>query len=155
MDVTVSSLWLLYIIVVIVVLIIAWVIYALMKKNRGSVGLGTFLFIATLIGAIVTYFASMSLNYDLLSQTDRTWLMVLYIVMFILPVIFLIFMFWRGEHKGAASVCCSGDVNQENVVTKDKIKCDTETGKCHIEKREIEHPDGSVQKIKFGMYGDD
>ena len=154
MDVTVPSLWLLYIIVVVIVLVIAWIIYALMKKNKGSVGLGTFLFIATLIAAIITYIASMSLNYSLLSQSDRTWLMILYIVMFILPVIFLIFMFWRGEHK--SSMSCGQQENQMcGAVTKDKIKCDEDTGICRIEKREIHYDNGSSQKIKFGMYGDE
>lgn len=147
MDFTVGSLWVIYIGVVVVVFIIFGLCLSWAKEKYNSVGYGTAFFIASLLGAIAVFIGAAWLDPNQLTSTDKTWLSVLFLVAFLMPVFVIFYIVWAGEY---ASFTGEEDC-MPKCFTKQTIHCDRDTGMCHIKKKKMVNGD-DVTKIKYSSH---
>lgn len=84
MSYSVGSLWIIYIAVVLVSFIGYWLI---LRK-------GIAFFFAISFGAIAVFMGGAWLDPNQLNTTDKTWLSVLFLVAFLLPIFFIVYVVW-------------------------------------------------------------
>ena len=92
MSYNVGTLWGIYIIAVIAIFIIFWFLIGTIQKYRTNIGYGTAFFISTLFGAIAVFIGTAWLDPNQLTDSDKTWLSVLFAVAFLLPVFVVIYI---------------------------------------------------------------
>ena len=127
MKYNVGTLWIIYIIVLVLGFILCWaVLYFTHNMNFAMA-----FFLATLLGLIAVIIGSFWLDVNNLNSTDKTWLTVLYVVAFVLPIIALVCMlvFMNKGAQSSQNMFAKKDVVN---ISKD-IKCDTETQLCEFE----------------------
>ena len=101
MSYSVGTLWVIYIIVVIATFILLWCI--LRSTQYYYDRYGNAFFLATLFGAIAVFIGTSWLDPNLLNNSDKIWLSVLFIFAFLLPIIVIFYVVWSGEY--AAIIC--------------------------------------------------
>lgn len=120
----VIGVWLLYIVAVILVFIV------LTLPQISKLKMGAAAFFALLIGAIAVFVASLTVSSDI-TQNEKNWLAVLQVIAYLLPIIALVYMIHKGEHKHF------GKEEEEICSIHETVVCDSETGVCLPVKKKI------------------
>lgn len=167
MQLTVGGLWGIYIVVVVVSFIILWLLLGAAQRYYRSVSYGAAFFIATILGAIGVFIGAAWLDPNQLSSTDKTWLSVLFLIAFLLPVFVILYIVWAGEYASFTGEVdcmpswCRKDswhknpcVKKDECYTKQTIECDRDTGQCYITKKKVYQGD-NVTKVKYTSQSDD
>ena len=97
--ISVTGLWVVYIVVIIMSFITFWLILDSVRKCYCSLGYGSVFFGATVIGAIFVLIGFLKLETSQLTPTANTWLNVLYAIAFSLPIFAIIYIVWSGEYS--------------------------------------------------------
>lgn len=156
MSYSVGTLWGIYVIVVVIAFIIFWLLLDSARYYYRSVSYGTAFFLATLLGAIAVFIGAAWLDPNQLSDSDKTWLSVLFIVAFLLPIFVIFYIVWAGEYaaitgeescmpkwckksceKPCKKSCENKDPCKDKSYTKKTIHCDSDTGICHVKKKKV------------------
>jgi len=164
MNMTVGILWGIYIVVVVLSYIILWLLLSAAQTYYRSISYGTTFLFATLLGAIAVFIGAAGLDPNQLSSTDKTWLSVLFLIAFLLPVFVIMYIVWAGEYASITGEencmpawCkepkCKQDKCKDDCYTKETIHCDRDTGLCHIKKKKV-HWGNNVTKVIYSSNHD-
>ena len=148
MTFSVGILWGIYILVVVISFAIFWLLLEFVQHHYRSVSYGTAFFIASLFGALSVFIGAAWLDANQLTDTDKAWLSVLFILAFLLPIFIIIYIIWVGEYSSFTEEgnclpgwCkkdpCKKDPCKKKSYSKKKVHCDNDTGICHIQKQKI------------------
>lgn len=149
MTYSVGTLWGIYIVVLVVAWIILWLLVAASAPST-SMNYGTAFFLATIFGAVAAFIGAAWLDPNQLTDNDKTWLTVLFLVAFLLPVLIILYLFWfdssfQPNCQPQCSACCKPN---PCYITR-TIQCNSETGQCELKKKTIHTSDGNQLKIKY------
>ena len=89
MNCSPETLWGIYVIVIIISLIVFWNIKYYNETHHGMA-----FFLAFLIGAITVFIGTAWLNPHQLSGIDKTWLGILFLIAFSIPIVMLLYILW-------------------------------------------------------------
>jgi hypothetical protein len=128
MTYSVGTLWIIYA----SVLVGTWILLAIFLTNRYAISF----FLATIFAAVAAFIGAAWLNPNQLTDNDKSWLTVLFMVAILLPVFALLYL-----------CCWNGNVSSCRV--KRTIQCDEETGICHLQKKTIYQGDGDITEIVY------
>lgn len=160
MSYSVGALWVIYIVVVVVSFIIFWLILGQVQSHYRSISYGTAFFVATILGSIAVFIGSAWLDPNQLNTTDKTWLSVLFLIAFLLPIFVILYVVWAGEYASLTGEddClpdwCKKDPCAEESYVKQTIHCDIDTGVCHVKKKKIYQGD-NVTKVIYSSQHDE
>lgn len=143
MDYTVGTVWAIYAIV----LVVTFIIVLIIMYACGGVSYSVALLIAAIVAAIAAFVSVAWLDQNLLTDSDKTWLGVLFIIAVALPILIILFMIWaacrtptpcakpceKPCEKPVAKPCekpC--DKPQEAATVEQLVQCDKKTGTCEV-----------------------
>lgn len=141
MTYSVGTLWIIYVAVLVGTWLLLWFLLTRTSNYYGYFSYGTALFIATIFAAIAAFIGAAWLDPNQLTDSDKSWLTVLFLIAFLLPVFVLIYLFWFNE-ASTTSGCCMDRVKQT-------IQCDRETGLCHLQKKTIYQHTGDIIEVIY------
>jgi hypothetical protein len=137
MNFNVGSLWGIYIAVVVVAYLMFYCCMGPVKRSFRTVGHGCAFFMATFLGAIAVFVGAAWLNANTMTQMEKTWLSVLYLVAFLLPIVVTFYVVCKGEYLSLTG--------EEHLIAKfqeKSIRCDRKTKECtEVEISEEEYDD--------------
>lgn len=176
MNYSVGVIWGIYIIVVVITFIVLLLLLDVPRNNYRGVSYGTAFFLATVFGSIAVFICTAWLDPNQLSDTDKTWLSVLFMVAFLLPIFVVFYVIWSGEYAGIIGDCetkcdtpcekkCETPCEKkgeapcekkcetpcEKYVVKKNINCDSDTGICHIKNEKIYQGD-NITTITYSSH---
>ena len=152
MSYNVGALWIIYIIIVAIMFLLFWLLLGSIQKYYASMSYGFALLIATLIGAIAVFVGAAWLDPNQLNTNEKTWLSVLFVIAFLVPIFIILYIVWAGEYASITgeddclpswckSLCnpCDEDlcIKDEKTRIEKTIHCDTQTGQCQIKKKKF------------------
>jgi hypothetical protein len=151
MSYSVGVIWGIYIIVVVITFIVLLLLLDVARNYYRSVSYGTAFFMATVFGAIAVFIGTAWLDPNQLNDMDKTWLSVLFIVAFLLPIFVIFYVIWSGEYASIIGDCnkkceipCEKECEtpcekkkKDKCYIKKNIHCDSDTGICHVKKEKI------------------
>ena len=147
MDYSVGSVWVIYIVAVVISYVVFWLLMGSVKRYYDSISYGTAFLLATVIGAVAVFIGAGWLDPNQLNDTDKTWLSVLFLMAFLLPIFAILYLVWAGEHT-CLTTCNSYDPCSSEVHVKQTVHCDNETGTCRVTKRKIYQGD-NITKVLY------
>ena len=129
-----SEAWLIYILSVLVIYVLLTICGLSHFDNTVR------LFISFLIAAIIIFILAPSTT-----EEDRAWIGLLYIVAFVLPLVFAIWLIFVKRNffglTGNENVPLDTAVNEGNTIVERTIECDRETGECElVDERQYQVP---------------
>ncbi|CAH6419698.1 Hypothetical protein HVR_LOCUS774 [uncultured virus] len=169
MTYSVGTLWAIYVVVVIISFLIFWLLLGATQRYYRSVSYGTAFFLATILGAVAVFVGAAWLDPNQLSSTDKTWLSVLFLIAFLLPVFVILYIVWAGEYASVTgeddclpswcrkdkckNPCESScyETEPERSYVKQTIHCDQDTGICHIKEKTIYQGD-NITKVTYSSH---
>lgn len=96
MELTISSIWIIYVIIVLVIFILAWLFIRQYHSELSVLGIA---FMASYVGAVAVIVASSWINDSNLTSGDRTSLSVLYTIAFLLPAIIIFYIIYFNRNS--------------------------------------------------------
>jgi hypothetical protein len=113
MSYGVGTLWAIYIVTVIITFIILWLLLGSVRRYYSSVSYGMAFFFATLLGLIAMFIGTAWLDTNQLNDSEKSWLSVLFIIAFLLPIFVIFYIIWTGEYASMI-----GEENSSNCFKK-------------------------------------
>lgn len=123
MSYNVGTLWIIYVVVVVLTFLILW---GLFSQSMRNIGVTMAFCVATLLGAIAVFIGAFWLDPNTMSSGDKTWLAVLLVVAFILPIFVILIIIWTGRY-GMKDTC---DCKPMKCIDKCVKKCQRPDGQC-------------------------
>lgn len=98
MNYNVGTLWGIYIVVVVITFILFLLFIGKARHYYNSIGYGIVFFLASILGAIAVFIGAAWLDPNQLSSNEKTWLSVLFVIAFLLPIFGIVYIVWIGEY---------------------------------------------------------
>lgn len=146
MAIAVGTLWIIYAAVLLGTWLLSWWLLNTAASYYDTLAYGTAFLFATLIAAIAAFIAGAWLDPNQLTDSDKSWLTVLFMIACLLPILVVIYMLWIGY---SCVEPCINECRSECSRVKQQIHCNRETGQCYLQKKTIYQPNGDRLKIVY------